>query len=450
MSLSTGELWSAALSLLKAKLSQQQYETWFRELNCTYVSLDREVVIEAPSRFCKSWLSNHYLDLINECLSEAAGHRMSAAIRARDEFAASGSMRGSLPAPSRKKPSAERGVPLNKNFTFDTFVVAPSNALAHAAAIAISDAPGRLYNPLFVHSSVGMGKTHLLQACCHGIKKKNPHLNILYLSCESFVNEFIASVEKGELENFRYNYRHVDVLAIDDIHFLASKERSQEEFFHTFNTLYHSQKQIILSSDSPPKDIRPLEDRLVTRFKWGLVAKIDPPEMETRISIIQMKAKLLNRNIPREVTEYLAANVTTSIRELEGAIIRVLGISALTNRPLDMKIAREALRERRATGAKVNIVDILSTVAARFSLKVTDLQGKKRPHHIAFPRQICMFLAKELTHLSLTEIGGHFGSRDHTTVLYAVKKIKERIKADPSLEETIAKLREDLTVGRHY
>jgi len=316
--------------------------------------------------------------------------------------------------------------------------------LAHAAAIAIAEAPGKSYNPLFIHSSVGMGKTHLLQACSHQIKAANPHLNILYLSCENFVNEFIAAVERGELESFRYSYRHVDVLAIDDIHFLANKERTQEEFFHTFNTLYHSQKQIVLSSDSPPREIPSLEERLVTRFKWGLVAKIEPPELETRIVIVYMKAKLLNRKIPQDVVEYIASNVTTNIRELEGAVVRVLGISALTNRPLDLKLVRETLKEARVPRPRVGITDIQAAVAEYFNLKVADLQGKRRLRSIAFPRQICMYLAKELTSLSLVEIGGYFGGRDHTTVLYAIDKIKKSIERDPSLVETISGLRRDI------
>ncbi len=443
MSLSTSELWSAALSLIRTRLSEQQFDTWFQALGCVDGPTGQDVVLEVPNRFLSDWLTNHYLDMINRCLSEAAGRKVSAAICVRGGH--SQFERPYLSSPRATwHASRNRGVPLNKNFVFETFVVAPCNALAHAAAVAIAEAPGKSYNPLFLHSAVGMGKTHLLQACCHQIQTSNPHLNILSLSCENFVNEFIASVERGELENFRYSYRHVDVLAIDDIHFLANKERTQEEFFHTFNTLYHSQKQIILSSDSPPREIPSLEERLVTRFKWGLVAKIEPPELETRIAIVHMKVKLLNRKIPRDVVEYIAGNVTTSIRELEGAVVRSLGISALTDRPLDLKLVRETLQETKVPAPRVGITDIQAVVAEHFNLKVTDLQGKRRLKSIAFPRQICMYFAKELTSLSLVEIGGHFGGRDHTTVLYAIDKIKKSIEKDASLVETISTLRRDI------
>jgi chromosomal replication initiator protein len=273
-------------------------------------------------------------------------------------------------------------------------------------------------------------------------------MKILYISCESFVNEFIGAVERGELETFRYNYRYVDVLVIDDVHFLANKERTQEEFFHTFNTLYHSQKQIILSSDSPPKEIPSLKERLVTRFKSGLVAKLEAPELETRIAIVRMKAKLLQRDIPADVVEYIASRVTTSVRELEGAVVRTLGIASLTKRPLSVALAAETVGETAAPGLRIGISEIQTAVAESFNLKVADLQGKRRHKAVAFPRQICMYLAKELTTLSLVEIGGHFGGRDHTTVLYAVDKIKKLLGSDDSLMDMINHLRESIT-SRH-
>ena len=267
-------------------------------------------------------------------------------------------------------------------------------------------------------------------------------MNILYLSCENFVNEFIGAVERGELETFRYNYRHVDVLVIDDIHFLANKVRTQEEFFHTFNTLYHSQKQIILSSDSPPKEIPSLRERLVTRFKWGLVTRLDPPQLETRIAIVNKKARLLNRQIPAEVVEYIAGRITTSVRELEGAVVRILGVATLTRRTIDVELAKETLDDSAVAGPRISISDIQNAVADWFHIKVSDLQGKRRLKSIVFPRQICMFLAKELTSLSLVEIGGHFGGRDHTTVLYAIDKIKKLAAQDSAVVEIVTRLRE--------
>ncbi len=446
MSMTANDLWAAALSMIRSQITPQQYETWFKVLKCTGDPEDG-VVIEAPNAFCCSWLKSRYLGMIEKCLADAAGTGVALTLMA-------GSTAGKALAPPRfehprlSAPThAQTGTPLNRLFVFDTFVVGPCNALAHAAAVAVADSPGTSYNPLFLHSSVGMGKTHLLQACCHRIREKHPDANILYLSCESFVNQFIAAVERGELETFRYNYRYVDVLVIDDIHFLANKERTQEEFFHTFNTLYHSQKQIILSSDSPPKEIPSLKERLVTRFKWGLVVKLEQPEFETRVAIIRMKAKLLSRELPTDVVEHIATKVTSSVRELEGAVVRVLGTATLTKRPVSIELARETLGETDFLSPRVGISDIQEAVAGRFGVKVADLQGKRRHKSITFPRQICMFLAKELTSLSLVEIGGYFGGRDHSTVLYGVDKIREMLTQDTSLAELIAQLR-DAIVSR--
>jgi chromosomal replication initiator protein len=442
MSLTANDLWAAALSIIRSRVTPQQYETWFKALKCTGSPEERDLVLEAPNAFCCSWLKSHYLDMMEQCLASAAGSKVALTLTAGSGPGRPAALprfeQPRLPGP----PPAQTGTPLNRLFLFDTFVVGPCNALAHAAAVAVSDSPGTSYNPLFLHSSVGMGKTHLLQACCHRIREKHPGRKILYLSCESFVNQFIAAVERGELESFRYNYRYVDVLVIDDIHFLANKERTQEEFFHTFNTLYHSQKQIILSSDSPPKEIPSLKERLVTRFKWGLVVKLEQPEFETRVAIIRKKAKLLNREIPTDVVEYVAAKVTNSVRELEGAVVRVLGTATLTSRPVNMELATETLGEVQLLSPRVGMSDIQEAVAARFNVKVADLQGRRRHKSIAFPRQICMFLAKELTSLSLVEIGGYFSGRDHSTVLYAIDKIKEMVGADPSLAELITQLRE--------
>jgi chromosomal replication initiator protein len=441
MSLAVNELWLATLSRIRDRISEQQYETWFRNLGCREEGGGQGLVLEAPNRFSSSWLVDHYLEMIEDCIEDAAGRRLPVAVRARDEAAAQ--MR--LPIPTQTSlppPRHDGGMPLNGLYVFDTYVVGPCNALAHAAAVAVSESPGKSYNPLFIHSSTGMGKTHLLQACCHQIRANHPQLKILYLSCESFVNEFIGAVERGELETFRYNYRYVDVLVIDDVHFLANKERTQEEFFHTFNTLYHSQKQIILSSDSPPKEIPSLKERLVTRFKSGLVAKLEAPELETRIAIVRMKAKLLHRQIPPDVVEYIASRVTTSVRELEGAVVRAVGIASLTNRPLSVAVAAETVEDSKSAGPRIGISEIQTAVAERFGLKVADLQGKRRHKAVVLPRQICMYLAKELTTLSLVEIGGHFGGRDHTTVLYAVGKIRKLMESDSPLVEAVNRLRD--------
>jgi chromosomal replication initiator protein len=329
---------------------------------------------------------------------------------------------------------------LNEDYVFDHFVRVPSTQLAHAAATAVADAPAMAYNPLFLHGPVGLGKTHLLQAICQRVLARRPESRILYLSCETFVNQFISAVESGDLENFRYRYRHVDMLLIDDIHFLAKKERTQEEFFHTFNTLYNSKKQIVLSCDSPPREIPTLEDRLVSRFKWGLVTQIEEPDQETRVSIVRRKAERKGVPLPDGVADLIADNIATNVRELEGAVLRVIGYAALTGKKLTMDLAQEALRDViQPKERKVTIETILRTVADHFGVKASEITGKRRHKSISLPRQVGMYLARRLTDYSLVEIGGQFGGRDHTTVIYANDKIAREL-------ETNHRLKEDLDV----
>jgi len=335
---------------------------------------------------------------------------------------------------------------LNGEYTFETLVVGPSNRLAHAAALAVSESPGKTYNPLFIHGSVGLGKTHLLHAICHKLTVERPAVTICSLTCEQFVNHFIQSVERGELNSFRYRYRHADVLVIDDIQFLANHERTQEEFFHTFNTLYQSQKQIILSSDRGPTQITDLEERLVSRFNWGLVARIDRPCYETRVAIVRKKARRRNIEMPEDVVCFIAAAIDTNIRELEGAIAKVAILAEISDRPIDLAVAEEALgAERRSSRREVTIEDILKAVTARYNVRLADLQSKKRLRSIALPRQICMYLARQLTRHSLEEIGGYFGGRDHTTVLHAQRVIGEKRAKDPQLHAVLESLTQQLT-----
>jgi len=327
---------------------------------------------------------------------------------------------------------------LNEDYVFDNFVRGPSNQLAHAAATAVADAPAMAYNPLFLHGPVGLGKTHLLQAICQRVLARRPESRILYLSCETFVNQFISAVEAGDLEDFRYRYRHVDMLLIDDIHFLAKKERTQEEFFHTFNTLYNSKKQIVLSCDSPPREIPTLEDRLVSRFKWGLVTQIEEPDQETRVSIVRRKAERKGVPLPDGVADLIADNIATNVRELEGAVLRVIGYAALTGKKLTMDLAQEALRDViQPKERKVTIENILRTVADHFGVKASEITGKRRHKSISLPRQVCMYLARRLTDYSLVEIGGQFGGRDHTTVIYANDKIAEELETNHRLKEDV-------------
>jgi chromosomal replication initiator protein len=333
---------------------------------------------------------------------------------------------------------------LSEEYTFETFVAGRCNRLAHAACMAVSDSPGLAYNPLFVHGASGLGKTHLLHATCRKVLGDKPDGKIQMLSCETFVNHFIEAVESGDLNSFRYRYRHVDVLAIDDIQFLADHEQSQEEFFHTFNTLYQSQKQIILSSDRGPSETR-LEERLVSRFNWGLVARIDRPCYETRVAIVRKKARQRNIELPEDVVCFIAGSVESNTRELEGAIAKVAMLAQVNDRNMDLALASEALGGPAAPPEReITIDDILNAVTQRYNVRLIDLQSKKRSRSIALPRQICMYLARSLTRHSLEEIGGYFGGRDHTTVLHANRTVEAMRDDDPQFQATLDKLTEDI------
>jgi len=332
-----------------------------------------------------------------------------------------------------------------KDYTFEAFVIGPCNRLAHAAAQAVSETPGTTYNPLFLHGSSGLGKTHLLHAICQKVLGDKPLAEICVLSCETFVNHFIGAVERGQLQEFRYRYRHADVIAVDDIQFLANHEQTQEEFFHTFNTLYQDQKQIIVSGDRGPGEIPGLEERLISRFQWGLVARIDRPCYETRLAIVHKKARLQNINLPDPVACFIAGTIDSNTRELEGAIAKVTMLAQVTGRPLDLPLAEEALGSVPTPKQReVTIEDILSAVTSRFGVRLADLQSKKRTRSIAFPRQICMYLARHLTRHSLEEIGGYFGGRDHTTVLHANRTIEALRGNDARLQATLDRLSQDI------
>jgi chromosomal replication initiator protein len=348
-------------------------------------------------------------------------------------------------APWHRLYPPDDGLRLNPQYTFENFITGPCNRMAHAAALAVGDLPGRAYNPLFIHSSVGLGKSHLIQALCHKILQTRPDVAMMYVSCEDFVNRFIAAIERGQIEEFRYKFRYLDVLVIDDIHFLADKERTQEEFFHTFNTLYQAQKQVVLSSDSPPQEIPRLEERLVSRFKWGLVVRIDRPSFETRVAIVQTKARLRGRELPEDVVQYIATAVDTNNRELEGAVIRVLGHASLGNRTIDIDLVKEALRDLvRPPQRPITIQAIADAVLRRYNARLSDLQSKRRAQSVVMPRQICMYLAKRLTNQSLQEIGAFFGGRDHTTVLHSLRKIENEIKHKAAFRSQLEAIERDI------
>jgi chromosomal replication initiator protein len=321
---------------------------------------------------------------------------------------------------------------VNPDFSFENFVVGPNNRLAHAAALGVASSPGRLYNPLFIHGDVGLGKTHILQAICLKILENCPDAVLYYTSCEGFVTQYFESMQNGDLSGFRQRFRDVDVLIIDDIHFLTKRDRSQDEFFHTFNSLYHAEKQIILSCDAPPEEIPDLEDRLVSRFMWGLVAKINPPDYETRIEILRGKARLRGVPMPDDVAEFIAARIATNIRELEGAIVKLQVQSMVEKKPVSLALAREALGDMPLAPAESSptMPQVVAVVTEFYNVRLADLQGKERQRSIALPRHVAMYLARKCTKLSLEEVGRYYGGRDHTTVMHAMKTVENRMRKD--------------------
>jgi chromosomal replication initiator protein len=349
------------------------------------------------------------------------------------------------------KPSASEhagwvGPALHPDYNFDNFVVGPSNRLAHASCVAISQSLGQTYNPLFLYGNAGLGKTHLLHAVCHEVHRRIDGAVIQLLSCEDFVNRFIRAIEHGNITGFHSQFRTVDALVIDDIQFLREREQSQEEFFHTFNALYNNGKQIILSADSPPNEIPSLEERLISRFNWGLVARVDPPSYETRIAIVQKKAHLRGLEINDEIAEYIARQVQANIRELEGALTTIYALATTLDEPVSIELAHTALEGQIKLATRhISITDIIDVVTRHFDVRLTDLQSKRRSQSITVPRQICMYLARTLTKHSLEEIGGHLGGRDHTTVMHACNKIGEAQEGDPKMQALLAELTKQIT-----
>ncbi len=438
------ELWAAVQEVLKENTREKPslYTIWFRRLQVDAVGKD-SIVLLVPNKFFSDWVEKNYKTMIGDAIEAVFGKRLEVGLKiAQAQEAVSDTkaepvskLAGAPAAPTvatatRLVRESETGqeIQLNSDYTFGNFITGPCNQMAHAASQAVADAPGQVYNPLFLHGGVGLGKTHLLQAVCHEVKERTPGATIVYLSCETFVNQYIQAVKEGRLESFRHRYRYADVLVVDDIHFLADKERTQEEFFHTFNSLYNAKKQIILSSDSHPKEITSLEDRLVSRFKWGMVTRLEPPTYETRVAILDKKAYLRGIAIPRDVIRFIAENVDTNIRELEGAIVKVLGFASLGNRPLTLDLAKTALRDTISMKKRsVHIGDIQNVITDYFNLKPTDLQSKKRSHAISMPRHIAMYLARTMTEMSYKDIGTYFGGRDHSTVMYAEDKVRSNL-----------------------
>ena len=447
METAAAQLWAKILDTAKEALGEQSYETWFRPIKLQGFSQDR-LTLGVPNKFFQTWIKEHYLELIKQALKSAT-HKEDVAVElvvVQTEPVSPG--KKEEPKPKRwffrKSPQmqAQPASPLelNTRYTFENFVVGPSNRFAHAASLAVAESPARSYNPLFIYGGVGLGKTHLMQAVGVYVLKNNPRLKVTYISSEKFTNQLISAIQHRTTTAFREKYRHVDILLIDDIHFIAGKEATQEEFFHTFNTLYDAHKQIVLSSDRSPKDISALEERLVSRFEWGLVTDIQPPDLETRIAILKKKIEQNKIDVPDEVVFFIGNKIKLNIRELEGALIRVVAYSSLTNEKITLERARSVLKDMLLEEKKISVDAIQKKVAAHFDIRPLDLKAKKRNRAVVYPRQIAMYLVRTFTDFSLPEIGEYFGGRDHTTILYAYTKIQGDLKKDPKLKDLLDRL----------
>lgn len=440
------QVWEEALGIIETELSKPSFETWLKSTKP--ISLTSTLaIICVPNDFAKDWLESRYIQLIKGAIDTVANTDVTLKFilphQIEENFQTP--VLEPVKRPMKQMMPTEDMLPsyLNPKYTFDTFVVGNSNRFAHAASLAVSEAPAKAYNPLFIYGGVGLGKTHLMHAIGHYILEQNPSSKVVYISSEKFTNELINSIRDDQTEAFRNRYRNMDILLIDDIQFVAGKERTQEEFFHTFNALHEANKQIIISSDRPPKEIPTLEDRLRSRFEWGLITDIQPPDLETRIAILRKKAQLENLTVPNDITIYIATKIQANIRELEGALTRVMAYASITNCELTQELAAEALKDILPANKpkQITIKMIQETVSDFYHLRLDDFKAKKRTRAVAFPRQIAMFLCRELTDSSLPKIGEEFGGRDHTTVIHAHEKISTDLKSDQNLTNIVNELR---------
>ncbi|MDP2652445.1 MAG: chromosomal replication initiator protein DnaA [Candidatus Omnitrophota bacterium] len=439
MTLST--IWETAKPLLKDKIGPTTYDTWFSTLLVKEKDSETLTII-APDTFFKNWIVDHYLSSLEAVLKDLTQKSVRVEFEIDPHVLKEKIDDPLIPADKRGAAPADRStVDLNPRFTFDNFVIGPSNRFAYAASMAVAESPAKAYNPLFIYGPVGLGKTHLMQAITHQIKVHHPDVKHCYISSEKFTNELIDAIRHRSTSQFRQKYRHIDVLLIDDIHFIAGKESTQEEFFHTFNALHNNRKQIIISSDRPPKEIANLEERLVSRFGWGLVADIQPPNFETRVAILRKKIEKEPVPVPDAVITFIADQIKTNIRELEGALIRVVAYSLLEDRPVSLDMSKAVLKDMvKETIPTISIEMVQKKVAEFFKLSVSDLKAKRRSKNILLPRQIAMHLIRHLTNFSLPEIGQSFGGKDHTTVLHSLKKIDRDLQTNKELKNTIEQL----------
>jgi len=439
----TAELWTAALEALERKYSKPIFEMWLKPMRLVELG-SAEIVLSVHSNFARDWVENRLKGDIAEVLHSLLGADIGLRfIVAEGSEQADGPSHGQSTPAARIAPVEElRQGNLNPRYTFDEFVVGNSNRFAHAASQAVAEAPAKAYNPLFLYGGVGLGKTHLMHAIGHRVLAVNPNANIVYVSSEKFTNEFIIAIKNNQTVEFRNRYRHVDVLLIDDIQFLEGKEQTQEEFFHTFNSLHEAQKQLVISSDRPPKEIQTLESRLRSRFEWGLLTDIQPPDLETREAILRKKAETEKIPVPDEVTSFIAKVIPSNIRELEGSLIRVVAFASLTKSPISVDLAAEVLKNAVAQAPmhRITIPLIKERVAKAHGLSVKEMDNPRRDQRLAVPRHIAMYIAAELTDCSLPQIARDFGKKDHTTVMYARDKVKDLMTRDEAYRNKVRSL----------
>jgi chromosomal replication initiator protein len=440
------ELWTQAVAEIKERIGRQNYETWIKPIG--FISRNKnEICLDVPNKFFRDWLTEHYLVQIQDILSTLAKHDVKVVFEINEK-----TNRQANAEKGVKREERERVQKSNSNlvpkYTFQNFVVGASNQFAHAACVAVANQPGEHYNPLFIYGGVGLGKTHLVNAIGHQSAQRSG-LKVVYLSSESFMNELIGSLRRDKMDEFKKKFRNVDILILDDVQFIAGKERTQEEFFHTFNSLYESHKQIVITSDKFPKEIPGIEDRLRNRFEWGLIADIQPPDMETRVAILQKKAENEGVQLPHDVAFFLASNIDSNVRELEGSLTRLGAFSSLTKATITVELAKDVLKNTlKNAQQEITVENIQKTICDYFNLKIGDLKAKRRTQNIALPRQVAMYLCRKYTETSFPAIGDKFGGRDHSTVIHASKTIERKIKEDPHMQTTIEKLERNLNIRK--
>jgi chromosomal replication initiator protein len=435
LELTAETLWNEVSGRLKGALNETTYRTWFAEADGAELE-DDAFVLAVPNDFTREWIEGHFLGLIEAAVRDATGQERRIVVTVREL-----DVPQAAAVEERPRPVPDTG--LNPKYVFDSFVIGSSNRFAHAAALAVAEAPAQAYNPLFIYGGTGLGKTHLMQAISQYVMEHNGELTVRYVTSETFMNDFINSLRDKRIEGFKHRYRNYDLLLVDDVQFFEHKERIQEEFFHTFNSLYEAGSQIVMSSDRPPREISTLEARLRSRFEWGLITDIQPPDLETRIAILRKKVKTDGIHIADpQVLTFIAGRVSTNIRELEGALTRVVAFSSLTGRPMTVELAQDVLRDVFPQGevTQVSIKRIQELVSDRFNLSLEELTGDRRSQNIVYPRQVAMYLSRELTDSSLPKIGKEFGGRDHTTVIHATSKIARLIREDRSVYNLVQEL----------